>query len=345
MTITEREIFSQYDALAKTYASMTSNRARIQAFFEASGRKGIVFTGCGSGYCLAKSAAMIARVRMDVPVHAFAAGDLLLNFGVYEKMLRDSTLVVLSRSGSTSEVVRLVEKAKRELGVRCLSVCAKENTKLGALSDEVVEIPWAFDESVCQTRCVSNLYFASALLSAFATDDSALLESLQNVVGRGEAYMRTHRDALQSLAGRDWNKVVVLADAEIGGLAEEGALAFTEIALVPSFFYHVLDIRHGPMVLVDSKTLVIAALTPADAGLQDALLLDIKKRGAALVVFSDRAEAAPHADYSVNVPPEKSFAAQGVPFVFLAQALALFKALRNGIDPDKPAGLDPWIKL
>jgi glucosamine--fructose-6-phosphate aminotransferase (isomerizing) len=98
-------------------------------------------------------------------------------------------------------------------------------------------------------------------------------------------------------------------------------------------------------VLVDNKTLVLAALTPGDVGLQDALLHDIKKRGATLVVFSDRAVAPPHADYCVSVPSEKSFAAQGVPFVFLSQALSLFKALGNGIDPDKPAGLDPWINL
>ena len=345
MTLTEREIFAQYEALAKTYDAMASSRGRLEAFLKKSGRGKIIFTGCGSGYSLAKSAAAIARVRLDASVYAFAAGDLLLNYEAYARLLKDAVLVVLSRSGSTSEVVMLLEKARRGLGVPCLSVCAKEKTPLAALSDEVVEIPWAFDESVCQTRCVSNLYLAGAMLAGFLAEDAALLESLANVVGRGDAYMREHCGALQSLADREWGKVVVLADGELEGIAEEGALAFTEIALMPSSYYHLLDVRHGPMVLVDGGTLVIAALTPGGAGLQDALLQDIKKRGATLVVFSDRASAAPHADYSVNVPPEKSFAAQGIPFVFLAQALSLFKALHNGVDPDKPAGLAPWIKL
>ena len=37
-------------------------------------------------------------------------------------------------------------------------------------------------------------------------------------------------------------------------IASEGALAFKEIARIPSISYHLLDVRHGPMVLIDDKT-------------------------------------------------------------------------------------------
>lgn len=351
MYLTEQEIFSQYPALSKTLALMEEKSAEIKDFWQKSGCTSITFIGCGSSYSLAKSAALSARLRMPgtpgmgVPCYAFSAGDLLINFDHYRPILGGTLLVSISRSGSTSEVVLLVEKARAELKVPCLSICARADAPLTPLAGLNLEIPWAFDDSVCQTRCVTNLYAASILLGAVLGGDEALLRSVREAVAAGEAYQSATRESLAALAAKPWDKVVVLADGELEGIAEEGALAFTEICLLPSRYFHLLDVRHGPMVLVDDSTLVIAALSPGEEAHQEKLLGDMAAKGATLAVFSDRETDAPHAALNIRVPRREVYAANGIPFIFVCQALAFYKALERGVNPDAPTGLDPWIKL
>ena len=142
------------------------------------------------------------------------------------------------------------------------------------------------------------------------------------------------------LAERPWSHCVVLADAELEGLAEEGALAFKEICQLPSNYYHLLDLRHGPMVLVGEKTLTIAALGSKNE-LEYKLLSDVKAKKSELVAFSDI--SVEHARSVYGYP--LSHIARGIPFIILCQMIAYKKALKTGADPDKPTGLEAWIAL
>lgn len=345
MTYTEKELFSQYDALEQTFQEIKKSEEQIVSFFNNGDYKRILFVGCGSSYSVAKSAMVAANLRLDIPAFAFAAGDLLVNFEQFVPILKDAMIVSISRSGSTSEVLRLCEMADKELGVPTLSLCAKCETPLAKVAKLNMEFPWAFDESVCQTRTVSNLYLACLMLIGTVSKDDKLLSSLQAVIEKGNDYIADNKDALEQIAKKEWTKVVVLADGELEGIAEEGSLAFTEIPLIPSSYFHLLDVRHGPMVLIDNKTLVIAALSPGSDKLQYDLLAHLKKNGATVVAFSDRKEELPHVDCAIFASPQPAFAAQGLPFVFIPQALAFYKAIHNGVNPDQPEGLDPWIQL
>lgn len=345
MSITEREIFSQYESMGQTEEYFLQNKQKIKDFYGDKTEKNIVFVGCGSSYSVAKSAAIVCDMRLGVPVQAFAAGDLLLNFAFFAPLLRDSIVVCLSRSGNTSEVVLLATRAKAECGAVCVSVCAKTDTQLGALAGLSLELPWAFDESVCQTRTVSNLYLSACMLAGILSDDQALLQSLHDVIGRGETYQAKYRPQLEAMAKSLWNKVVVLADRELEGVAEEGSLAFMEIAMLSAHYYHILDVRHGPIVLIDAGTLVVAALTPEANQYEEDLLRDMKGKGATVVAFTSRPDVPTHSDLVIQVSPVQSYAAQGIAFLFVAQALALFKAVALGGNPDAPTGLNPWIKL
>src|SRR5665647_483375 len=105
MYITEKEIFSQYEALEKTYNYLMDNSDRIKAIFEKVGVKGVIFTGSGSSYSLCKSAELSTKMRTGITAHSLAAGDLMMNFNDHEKLIKDTILITPSRSGSTSEVV------------------------------------------------------------------------------------------------------------------------------------------------------------------------------------------------------------------------------------------------
>lgn len=344
MSFTEKEIYGQYNALQKTYQLFEEKEQDIRALFREKEFSSISFIGCGSSYSLAKSAAASASVRLDIPAYAYAAGDIMLNLPSYLPVLKNTLMVAISRSGSTSEVLMAVEAAQEALDVTCVSICAQENALIEKLADLSLEMPWAFDESVCQTRCVTNLYTANLLFIAACAGDKDTYKAVVDVISMGESHLQKITPEIQSQAKKGWSNVVVLADGELGGIAEEGALAFTEISLLSSRYFHLMDVRHGPIVLIDENTLVVAAITADDEAHQYKLLEDIKARGATVVTFGTREEV-PHSDCHISVQKQEVTAAYGILFIALPQLLSYYKAKELNINPDQPTGLDPWIKL
>ena len=241
-------------------------------------------------------------------------------------------------------MVMAVEKAKA-LGVKTLGIAAKEGSPLGEIADLSLEIPWAFDESVCQTRTVTNLYTANLMLLGIIAEDDGLLSEINSAITVGNEYMEKYTPLAKEIAAQDWTKAVVLADSELEGIADEAAIAVTEIAQLPGTYHHVLDVRHGPMVLVDDSTLVIMFCSPAEITQQRRLVADLRGRGAKVVTISAQEDNLWDANWSVTIPSYHNFAVNGIPFIFIPQAISYYKALERGVDPDRPSGLEPWIKL
>jgi len=346
MFLTEREIFEQYPALGKTYRYFLKKSDEVREFFQQQKDKSLTFIGCGSSYFQCRSAEISARQRLGIPAHSIAAGDLLINFSQYHNLLKDTVIIAPSRSGATSEVVLSVKKAKQEFGCPIVCVCAREDSELSRIADLSLEIPWAFDRSVCQTRSVTNIYAADLLLIAAIAGDKKLADEIGAAVKAGGKFQRRYKNTLQEIARKkSWSQVVVLADSELEGIASAGALSFKEISLTPSFYYHLLDVRHGPILLIDSQTLVIMACSPTGISYQKDLIYDLKKKSPTIVTVSREARNIWKSDYHISLPVFKNFAVTGIPFIFVPQAISLYQAIGRGINPDLPRGLSPWIVL
>lgn len=344
MYLTEKEIYDQYNALRKTYDYLLSRRDDIKGLYERVEPTSLTFIGCGSGYCLCRSGELSAKIRLGLPANSLAAGDLLVNFDHYASMLEGTLIVAPSRSGGTSEVILAVEKAKA-LGLPTLGIAARVDAPLSKVADLTLEIPWAFDDSVCQTRTVTNLYMANLVVLAIMADNDALLAEIDQAIKAGDAFMSKYTPMAKEVATWDWDNVVVLGDSELDGIASEAAIAFVEIPQTPANYYHVLDVRHGPMVLIRENTLVVMALSSEETDLQQSLVADIKGRGAKVVTVSEPIEGSWGADIEVFTDSYQHFGVMGIPFIFVPQAIAFYKALERGLNPDLPAGLAPMISL
>lgn len=339
------EIRNQYEALEKTLDLFDKSREALSAAWKKAAPKALVFLGCGSSYMVSCSLRDAAGAMTDLPVYAFAAGDLWLNHARYRRQLSGAMVVAVSRSGRTSEILHAAD-ALRADGVEftLCSLIAAVETPLGQRSAISVEIPWAFDESVCQTRSVSNLYAAGLSLLAAFTGDGTLPARLRKLVAEGPAYLRKAEPLMARIAKEGWNKAVVLADGVCAGLATEGALAFQEISQLPGIQHHVLDVRHGPIVLVDEKTLVLVYLYPDGQPQQEALIKDLQKKGARVLVYSNLPREIPGAE-SISLGADVDEAPGGIAFLNLCQLAAYEKSMETGSDPDAPTGLDAWIQV
>lgn len=338
---TEREILGELSSIQRCLRLVLTKEQQAKALF--SGAERIWFVGSGSSYCLAKSAAAMFTMRCNIPSFAVAAGDLLLHWERYATAVSNSVVVFISRSGMTSEVLEDLKLVAELPGVTTASICANAESCLNDACDFSICVPWAFDESVCQTRTIGSFYSCFAMLCAIASENETLKDQLLAVSEAEQSLNERVLPLAREIAEWDWDHVVVLSDAEASGLMEEGALAFKEICCLNSNFYNLLDVRHGPMVLIDENTFVFAFL---ETGCRTELELvrDLKNKTDKIISFgpfSESAEGVGHFNAgSVTDPIAAALIA-----LYILQNTSLYKALKRGVNPDQPTGLSAWIEL
>lgn len=342
------EIHDQYKALARTLALAEEKRAACKAFFDRQDPDRVIVVGCGSSYQLSQAIAASIGIHLRKAAFAIPGGDLMLHPGQYAPLFEGRPMLFLiSRSGSTSEVLYALRHLKGQypaLSVFCIA--ATEGSEIAALSDYVMEIPWAFDESVCQTRSVTNLYAAAMLAVASAADEDEVFESYRCLAEGGEDYLASFEEQIREIGEGDFASAAVLADGEGAPVADEAALAFNEIAYTPSTFKHVLDVRHGPIVLFDKKTVVLVKAEAEGLSYQKDLVADLLGNDSDVIIISDE-ELPPFEGVRAQICFGKKLHPMATMAVVLpvAQLMAYYHAVAIQVNPDAPSGLDAWIKL
>lgn len=345
---TYTEIRSQYVALSRTVDYMCAQHDNCAKFYNQGQFKRVVIIGSGSSYHISEAVAMSANLRLGLPSIALTGGDLMLHPEQYSPLFSDKALAIfLTRSGETSELINAASCLRSEF--KCTSILAitcAEHSDISKRADFALEIPWAFDESVCQTRSVTNLYAAALMFIDIASECNEIIEGYRHVTKLGEQFLENVDDVAKRMGSLDWENVVLLSDGEGFGITGEAALAFNEVSLTPAVYKHLLDIRHGPIVLVNNYTLVVARLDQERFDYQRDLICDLIKRGACVVVVSD--VQLPRID---GVYATLTFGCklnQGVVNAIMlpvAQLFSYYRAVKLNTDPDKPEGLEAWIKL
>lgn len=345
MYTTKKEIFAQGDALQKTYTYLADSEEKIRNLFQSNPTKKIVFIGCGSSYMLSKGAAFLFNLRSDRKAIALTGGEILIRPEEYVEIVDGALLVITSRSGETSEVLLALEKLDHLASFHALHIIASKNTSLGKRKGLTLELPWIFDESVCQTRTITNFYSILVYIFSIIHPSVSLRKCMDQVIAQQTEFIVKTSDLCSKIAGIPWSNVTVLADAELCGIAQEGALAFTEIAMLPGDYYRTLDYRHGPIVLANSNKLVIIVIQDEPGSYQTDLIKDIRKRGATVVAIGGNETLISEANYYITLTGHTDYVATGVPFIAICQLLAYYKAIEQGHNPDHPTGLDPYISL
>jgi len=122
MYLTEKEILDTPNALQRTCTYFDEKDAAIKHFFSEYPRRKFVFFGCGSSYMLAKSAATIFSNLLGTEAYAIPAGDYIVHPDFWKDTVTGSTVVALSRSGKTSEMVRAIKHIRAELACPVISI-------------------------------------------------------------------------------------------------------------------------------------------------------------------------------------------------------------------------------
>ncbi|GAA3403405.1 SIS domain-containing protein [Paenibacillus hodogayensis] len=341
------EIFEQYDSLKQTSEYVQAQRESISQLFESEKPQEIVFVACGSSYWGSLSASVTMEHKLGVRCYTVASGDVLLNQDYYKKRFTKPLIIAPSRSGSTSETIQAVTLLKESYHSSVLSIVEYENSPLAQISDLCLYIPWCNEASVCQTRSFVSLYMTQLFLTSIWSHDHSLIEEADRYIQNASMIIRANEDRLKRIAEQPWDHVVALGNGSLFGVACEGALIMLEMAQIPVSFYNTLELRHGPIVNVNAKTLVVlfsSGNSTEGQRLEEDLAQDCRNKGAEVIAIG---KAGTFQQLNELFSLEQQSHTELTAFLgsFVAQGVAYYKAIQKGVNPDSPQGLNPWIQI
>ena len=250
----------------------------------------VAVAGCGTSWFMAQSYAAAREASGQGETDAFAASEMPQG-RAYDRVL------VLSRSGTTTEIVQLLERLRGTAPT--VAITAVPGTPVAQAADAVIDLGFADEESVVQTRfATTELVLLRAQLGV---DPSPAADAAERVLAAPlPAEMLAARQF--TFLGTGWTY----------GLANEAALKLREAAGMWTEAYPAMEYRHGPVAVTGEGSIVWVFGTPPDG-------LD-----------GEIAAAGGTAWFSDEDPLAELVRVQRV-------AVALARA--RGLDPDRPRNL------
>jgi glucosamine--fructose-6-phosphate aminotransferase (isomerizing) len=342
-TLSLKEIVSQPEAWRQSIATVKQNKDAVTSLLKDAGTKKTLMVACGSSYWGARSTSLILKDVLGHSVEVVTGGEALIHSSTYYSEDEELLVIVPTRSGHTGEIEQALSKMKAAGHTRIASVIVYENSPIGGLSDLEISIPWASEESVCQTRSFSSLTAAQA--AAFLLAGGQSLADLENTPKAGEKLIADYDGLLQNIAkDRSWDNVIVCGQGRTFGMACEGALILMEMSETHANYYHTMEVIHGPNVMASPSTLVIIYQSNQAVAQEQRAILDLKKRGAkVLVIGKSELENEYDCDYYIGIDGIEGDFERALAGIIVPQLLANYRAVDKGVNPDQPNSLISWI--
>jgi glutamine---fructose-6-phosphate transaminase (isomerizing) len=334
---TRAEILSQPQAWAEILDTLDTQA--LAEYFQKERFDSVLFTGCGSTYYLSVAASAVFQNLTGIPSRGLPASEIWLYPKPAYVPAQRHLLVVVSRSGETTETVRAVEAFKeRGHGSVITFTCYPDSTLARLGNINVVLIPGQ-EQSVAQTRAFSALFLA---VTTFAAACAGRKELLAQVVRLPDVCNRLLTDygALAHDLGVDplFDRFYFLAGGTRYGLAAEISLKMKEMSLSHSEPFHFMEFRHGPMSMVTDTSMIVGLLSEHQANYESAVLNEMQARGAKIISLAE-------ANASVIFNSGVDETIRDVLYLPISQLLAFEHALSKGLNPDQPHNLSAVVRL
>ena len=309
--------------------------------------KRIVITACGTAY----HAGVVAKYAFErfarIPVTVDVASEFRYRNPIFEK---GDIFIVISQSGETADTLAALRLAK-EAGVHVIAITNCVGSTVSREADDVI-YTWAGPEiAVASTKayttqlaCLYLLSLKSGLVRGTLTRDAyeKLLTELNETPQKIEQIL-AHQETIQKFVSKNFNKqkVFFIGRQFDSATSLECALKLKEVSYMHSEAFAAGELKHGPIALVDSDTLVVAIAT--DHAMYEKLasnIVEVKSRGCAtLVITQEQGNAFNSAADEIIRIPQVSDDLASLLSVIPAQLFAYYCAVLRGNNPDKPRNL------
>eukprot|EP00522_Entomoneis_paludosa_P014889 CAMPEP_0172451776 /NCGR_PEP_ID=MMETSP1065-20121228/9668_1 /TAXON_ID=265537 /ORGANISM="Amphiprora paludosa, Strain CCMP125" /LENGTH=714 /DNA_ID=CAMNT_0013203747 /DNA_START=9 /DNA_END=2153 /DNA_ORIENTATION=+ len=267
-------------------------------------------------------------------------------------------LIVVSQSGETKDVIRVVNTAM-DRGITVMSVVNAVGSLIARTTRMGVYCNAGRENAVASTKAFTTQVTVLSLIAIWFRQTRDLIEGTptpSSVRELRDALMRLPitfgmalktRDACRKVAEslKDKEHCFVLGKGYGEPVAMEGALKIKEMCYLHAEGYSGGALKHGPFALIDGPTgkfgatpIIMLVLDDQHAHHMRTAAEEVRARGAQVIIITDKPELARDLDDNpIIIPNNGPLTALGA--VLPLQLIAYELAMIRGINPDTPRNL------
>jgi glucosamine--fructose-6-phosphate aminotransferase (isomerizing) len=334
-----REEIGEQPLLAKRMlAESRGAGAAIAARIRSSGSRGLVIAARGSSDHAALYAKYLFGARNHMLV-TLAAPSLFTSYGS-PPSLEGQCVIGISQSGSSPDVVAVIEEAARQ-GRVTVAITNDRESRLAGVADLHLPLGAGPERSVPASKTYVASLLALALVSQALDPDPSFEAALGQVPPALAAALEQEEELDRLVPPLLGPRAAVLGRGFNFSTAEEIALKLTETSYVLARAWSVADFEHGPIAVVEPgfPVLLVDGRGHVSAGMES---IGERLAGLSCRVMWLVDGAADHAPAEATVSLDSGLPEELTPLTLavLGQLLAHRVALARDIDPDRPRALN-----
>ena len=326
---TLKEISEQPDTVLRS-----ENNDQIQQFVNnIKQAKNLYITGSGTSYNAAEIAKYLISKFAKIKINTVISSEFPFSPTDIEQ---DSTLIAISQSGESADVLDAVRIARKS-NTNILSIVNHLNSSLSQESSLVIGLNCGPEIGVAATKS-----FTSQLAILYKITDKLCngcinpdWEKVSAIISQILSNHSKIKEIAKNL--KEISDIYVLGRGIHLSIAREAALKLKELSYIHAEGIAGGELKHGPLALMDSNVYVII-INPNDSTYNDTMnsANEIKARGAKIIGISDKKSDV--YDYWIEIPPIDEILYPIIEIIPI-QLLAYYTALEKKTNPDYPRNL------
>ncbi|MEE9400262.1 MAG: glutamine--fructose-6-phosphate transaminase (isomerizing) [Dehalococcoidales bacterium] len=302
----------------------------------------MLILACGTSYHAALIGKYIMEELTNIPVRTELASE----FNYCGNIAAGNKLVVITQSGETADVLKVVKRLKEE-GCRITAITNVVGSTVSRIADQIIYTRAGPEISVAATKSfVAQLMALYWLALPYSKIDisrlDGLIMELRQLPGKVQKILDNEAEIAECAKQlSEYNDVFFIGRGMNYPVALEGALKLKEISYIHAEGYAAGELKHGPFALLGSDTPVVAIV--AQDNTYEAMMTNIKeikaRRSPVMALVGEGDETIEDlADWVITVPQVSAIFSPVVNTVVL-QLLAYYAAKQRGCPVDFPRNL------
>ncbi len=306
----------------------------------------VIIISCGTSYHAGLVGEYMLEEYAGIPVEVEYASE----FRYRKPLIDEKTVVIaLSQSGETADTLAAIREAKRK-GALTIGVVNVVGSTIARETDAGIYNHAGPEISVASTKAFTSQLAILSLLTLYLGRQRGMslvtgkriakeLRKIPKMIAKAAE----QSEAIQKMAHKyeDISHFLYLGRKYTMPIALEGALKIKEIAYVPAQGYPTGEMKHGPIALIDDRSLCLL-IAPQDSVYEKSIsgLEEIKARGGKVIVITTEGNEliGDKADEIIFIPKTLELLTPILAVIPL-QLFAYHMSVAKGYDVDRPRNL------
>ena len=306
----------------------------------------VICTGCGTSLYLAQASAHAFSTCTGISAKGMCCSELYYFPETYVGNGKKVLVVPMTRKSYTTEVRMAIDKVRSYPGVKSLAItCDADSSKY---NDYMLLSPETPEDSVIMTRSFTSMIYLAVVMSYYVGGKKEKIEQLKDYAANAESFLKATDEMAKKIVAEhpECNLFITLGQGINYGIANECMNKMKEMSLSNSEAYYTLEYRHGPMSLVDDKTLIILLGNEDTVDGDAKLLTQMKEYGAKVLAIGNNASKDfTDVDYTLDMPYGYD-SLQNAPIIgFIGQLIGYYVAELKNLNADSPRHLTQAIVI